>query len=166
MTQQAAKPRNDRHQTMVLRECCVCQSSIYPDEKTTTCPKCGLTFHAECWEVNMGCAAYGCEQVDALKPKTLEQPTEQLPPPVEVPIERLPWDFMLLGAATIAALASTLTFGIPSIIVILACTVRVIRTKRLRAPIRFAAIIVAIVGLAVGVTISRFWWAHGYTLSG
>ena len=48
---------------MVLRECAICQSSIYPAEKTHPCPKCGLVFHAECWQENFGCASYGCDQV-------------------------------------------------------------------------------------------------------
>lgn len=151
---------------MVLRECCVCQSSIYPDEKTTSCPKCGLTFHAECWEVNFGCAAYGCEQVDVLRPKNSDPAAEQLPPPVEEPIESLPWDFLLLGAATIALLASTLTFGAPSALVILGVAIRTLKTKTVWRPIRFAALVFAVIGLAIGITVSRFWWVREYTSAG
>src|SRR5687768_1261342 len=149
MTQQAAKSSADRSQTMVLRECCVCQSSIYPDEKTTPCPKCGLTFHAECWEANYGCAAYGCDQVDVLKPRSAEPPPEQLPPPIEQPIEALPWDFLLLGGSTISLLISALTFGVPSLLMVAAVVVRVVKTKNLRQPIRFAALVVAVLGVAV-----------------
>src|SRR5438874_13468857 len=98
----------------VLRECAICQSSIYTAEKTTTCPKCGLVFHAECWQENMGCAAYGCEQVNALAPKTEEKPVEHLPQPIVEAIEPLPWSFLLLGAATLALMGSALTYGVPS----------------------------------------------------
>src|SRR5205085_7977897 len=87
--------------TTVLRECAICQSSIYTAEKTTTCPKCGLVFHAECWDENMGCAAYGCEQVNALAPKEEAKPAQALPQPIVDAIEPLPWSFVLLGAAAL-----------------------------------------------------------------
>src|SRR5215212_1630186 len=115
--------------TMVLRECGICQSSIYPSEGTITCPKCGLTFHAECWQENFGCAAYGCEQVDVLKPKEPEKPVEQLPPPVSEPVERLPWNFLLLGSSAIALMVSALTYGIPSAVVAILCAVRIFKVR-------------------------------------
>src|SRR5438094_9749118 len=105
---------SSKHVTMVLRECGICQSSIYPSEQTTVCPKCGLVFHAECWQENMGCAAYGCEQVNALAPKEAEKPVEHLPQPIVEAIEPLPWSFLLLGAATLALMGSALTYGVPS----------------------------------------------------
>jgi hypothetical protein len=57
---------------VVLRECAICQSSIHPSEQIWTCPKCSLVYHAECWQSNMGCASYGCEQVNTLAPKSSE----------------------------------------------------------------------------------------------
>ena len=91
MTTRTAKPSpSAKPPTSVLRECAICQSSIYTAEKTIACPKCGLIFHAECWQENMGCAAYGCEQVNALAPKTEEKPVEHLPQPIVEAIEPLP----------------------------------------------------------------------------
>src|SRR5881628_1791839 len=99
-------PTSPPRPALVLRECAICQSSIYPTEQTTACPKCGLVFHAECWQENMGCAAYGCEQVNALAPKEPEKPAENLPAPIVEAIEPLPWSFLLLGAATLALMGS------------------------------------------------------------
>jgi hypothetical protein len=168
MHQQNVQPPPTKHVTMVLRECGICQSSIYPSEQTTVCPKCGLTFHAECWQENMGCAAYGCEQVDVLKPKSAEQALEELPAPIVQPAERLPWDFLLLGAAAIGLMASALAFGVPSLIVAggvgwRACKRNLIRDpKKFRAePILAAAAILAIVGIIAGIGISWFWWRLG-----
>src|SRR5687768_8887115 len=104
MTQSATPTSNQ----MVLRECGICQSSIFPDESTTICPTCGLTFHAECWKENWGCAAYGCEQVNALKPKDEQPRVEEIfQAPLDQTIERLPWNFVLLGASAIALALST-----------------------------------------------------------
>src|SRR5438034_11683013 len=102
------------HTATLLRECGICQSPIDTADETTTCPKCGLLFHADCWQENMGCAAYGCEQVNALAPKEAEKPVEHLPQPIVEAIEPLPWSFLLLGAATLALMGSALTYGVPS----------------------------------------------------
>lgn len=48
--------------------CGICQSAISLFEETTDCPSCGLRFHTDCWHENYGCSAYGCDQVNALKP--------------------------------------------------------------------------------------------------
>jgi len=156
---------------MVLRECGICQSSVYPTEATTTCPKCGLTFHAECWRENWGCAAYGCEQVNVLKPKDANEPVvEELPPPIVTETERLPWDFVLLGAAAIALLASALSYGVPSLLVGLGIGWRAIKKKIWRdpkifatRPILAAAAGLVVLGFAVGIVVSTFWWHREYT---
>src|SRR5437667_9930582 len=101
----------------VLRECAICQSSIYTAEKTIACPKCGLIFHAECWQENMGCAAYGCEQVNALAPKEQAKPVEAMPQPIVAELEPLPWSFLLLGAAALTLLISAITYGLPSALI-------------------------------------------------
>ena len=46
--------------------CGVCHAPITVFDNATTCPACGLVFHADCWEENRGCSAYGCAQVGAL----------------------------------------------------------------------------------------------------
>ena len=48
--------------------CSVCQTIIAADETLTNCTVCGLPYHVECWEGNFGCAAYGCHNVNLLKP--------------------------------------------------------------------------------------------------
>ena len=163
MTQQASKTSPVKQKAIVLRECSICQSSIFPSEKTITCPKCNLIFHSECWESNLGCAAYGCDQVDALKPKSAEPAPEELPPPIEQPLERLPWDFLLLGASTLAMVASTITYGVPSILAAALVGRRMWRTRDFKHPIRVAAAGACIVGIVVGVLVSRFWWFADYT---
>jgi hypothetical protein len=148
---------------MVLRECGICQSSIYPDESTTICPTCGLTFHAECWKENWGCAAYGCEQVNALKPKEEDAKVEEMfQAPIPQAIERLPWNFVLLGLAAGSILLSTLTYGVPSFAVIVAIALRILkvrgRQQRIGAQITLAiAMLLAMIGTISGVVVSRYW---------
>src|SRR4051794_20038045 len=103
MTQSASPSSIPGQKAMVLRECAICQSPILPHDLTTTCPKSSLTYHSECWAETSGCASYGCDQVDALKPKEPEQqaPAEMIQP-INQSIERLPWNFVLLGAAAIS----------------------------------------------------------------
>lgn len=48
--------------------CAVCQCSLLPDDERTLCPACGLPHHTDCWNENFGCSAYGCSQVNVLKP--------------------------------------------------------------------------------------------------
>ena len=160
---QSATPTSPT-KTMVLRECGICQSPIFPDDSTTTCPRCNLTFHAECWTENFGCASYGCEQVNALKPR--EPEPEHTPvdfsQPIPQSIERLPWNFVLLGAAAISIALSSLTFGAPSAIVFAAIVGRIIQTKKngvrlITQPILMVAAILALVGFIAGTLISRYW---------
>lgn len=46
--------------------CGVCHTAIGPSDDATPCPSCGLMFHADCWQENRGCSAYGCPEVGAL----------------------------------------------------------------------------------------------------
>jgi hypothetical protein len=147
----------------VLRECGICQSSIYTAEKTTTCPKCGLVFHAECWEENMGCAAYGCEQVNALAPKEPEQPLEAMPQPIVDAIEPLPWSFLLLGAATLCLLISAISYGIPSALITGAAGWRLLKKRHFHDRPLLWALILAAAGVVLGVIVSPMWWARDYT---
>jgi hypothetical protein len=57
----------------------------------------------------MGCAAYGCDQVNALAPKEEQSARGQCPSRSSKRIEPLPWSFLLLGAATLALLISAIT---------------------------------------------------------
>lgn len=70
---ETAKDRGRSGRAMTTEEvasqalCSICQSFITDGEEIVTCPECDLPFHAECWQENMGCAAYGCPQVNVLK---------------------------------------------------------------------------------------------------
>lgn len=47
--------------------CPVCRWAVEPGDLTTRCGECGLTYHAECWAENRGCATFGCAEVGALE---------------------------------------------------------------------------------------------------
>jgi hypothetical protein len=146
----------------VLRECAICQSSIYPTEETHPCPKCGLIFHAECWQENFGCASYGCEQVNALAPKIDIPAHSELPPPIDTPVEPLPWDFLLLGGAALAMVASMLSYGLPSLLAMAGVSWRMYRKRGWRNKILIAAATLCVIGIVGGIALSRFWFMHDY----
>lgn len=148
---------------MVLRECAICQSPIYPSEQTHACEKCGLVYHEECWTENFGCASYGCEQVNALAPKLPAPVTEELPPPIVEAIEPLPWDFLLLGAAALAMALSALLYGVPSVLAAGGVALRIYRTRRYKDRILIAATALCLIGVVGGYAVSRFWWSYDYT---
>ena len=156
-------PPSTREQTVVLRECAICQSSIFPAEETQPCPKCGLVFHAECWHENYGCASYGCDQVNVLAPR-IDIPSAaaplDLPPPSDEPGEPLPWDFLLLGAAALAMAASSLSYGLPSLLAAGGVAWRMHRKHAYRSPILVAAAALCLVGIVGGIVVSRFWFSQ------
>jgi predicted RNA-binding Zn-ribbon protein involved in translation (DUF1610 family) len=92
------------------RECAICQSDLLPEEQTFACPGCGMIYHRECWEHNLGCAAYGCDQVNALAEKVADAPAPAAPPePPPLPARApLPWPFLLLGLAVLAMVVSSI----------------------------------------------------------
>lgn len=147
-----------RTTTTVLRECAICQSSIYPSEETHPCPRCGLVFHAECWQENYGCASYGCDQVNALAPKIDIPAPLDLPPPIDSSLEPLPWDFLLLGASVLAVAASALCYGLPSLLAAVGVAWRMRRKHDYRNRILIAAAVLCVIGIVVGVSLSRFWF--------
>lgn len=59
--------REEAEAVAVSPICGVCQCSIDDGDAVTSCPECHLPFHAGCWEENLGCSTYGCQQVNALK---------------------------------------------------------------------------------------------------
>jgi hypothetical protein len=145
-------------QTIVLRECAICQTSIFPAEHTHKCAACGLVFHDECWQENFGCASYGCEQVNAQAAKINVPPPADLPLPADEPAEPLPWDFLLLGASALCLALSALMYGIPSLVAGLVVGLRVWKTRAYRNPILIAAATICVIGIVGGVVVSRFWF--------
>jgi hypothetical protein len=55
--------------------CSICQTSIIAGEHILSCGYCTLPFHAECWDENRGCSAYGCEGA----PKTVKTQVDTAP---------------------------------------------------------------------------------------
>src|SRR5437763_261566 len=55
--------------------CSICQTGIIAGERVLECSFCGLPFHAECWDENRGCSAYGCQGA----PKTVKGDVEAQP---------------------------------------------------------------------------------------
>src|SRR3954465_11231241 len=127
--QQQQQSQSSAKAPVVLRECAICQSSIHPTEQIWTCPKCSLVYHAECWQSNMGCARYGCEQVNTLAPKEEDKPLPPMQQPIAEAIEPPPWSFLLLGAATLSLAISGLTYGVPSALIGLIAGLRLARKR-------------------------------------
>jgi hypothetical protein len=150
-----------------LVACGVCQSPIHPGEHTTTCPDCALTFHADCWKENYGCAAYGCSQVNVLSPQTtvevLDDDTlgsplavSQTDAPDEPPGGVAP-EHALLAGSVLGTLLGALTFGVPALFALVACVLHMKRARERRA-IVFAAMALSAVGLLGGAAFSYYWW--------
>lgn len=108
--------------------CGICQCPIEAHDEVTVCSACGLPFHQECWDENLGCAAYGCRNVNVLKQNpdvTVVRPPGVLPPsPARTPLqpssttgEDIPWEFILLAASALAAIMAMVTFGLPAVAV-------------------------------------------------
>jgi len=156
--QQHQPPTQSKTAPVVLRECAICQTSIHPSEQAWTGPKCSLVYHAECWQSNMGCASYGCEQVNALAPKEEDKPAAPMQQPIVEAIEPLPWSFLRLGGATISLAVSGLTYGIPSGVIGILSAVRLYKKHHFRdRPLVWAAGL-SLVGVICGVFISQIWF--------
>jgi hypothetical protein len=112
------------------RDCGICQSAIIGGEVTKTCPSCSQTYHAECWNENHGCAAYGCPEVGSLEPVAApvgaaplaaaaaisSSPEMSVAARTEIPApsfdetQRFPWDFLLLGGSVFGTIIGAFTF--------------------------------------------------------
>jgi hypothetical protein len=160
----------------VLREesdqvCSICQSPILGGDPIENCPECSQTYHAECWRENLGCAAYGCAQVNALAPPEPEI-TEEAPVAAaaavaadqtsevraSAPKESFPWDFALLGASVFGAIAGSVTFGVPALAVAALSGVYATRSRTGRTPVATLSAIISVLGVAGGALMSWYWW--------
>jgi hypothetical protein len=140
--------------------CGVCQWEITDGAAMVACPSCGLTFHSDCWTQNRGCSAYGCDQVSVLDPikpdiaapVAAEEPTDAPP--------RQPWEWVLLCGAIVGSLVGAVAFGVPALLAAIAAALYLVRTRspHVRTGIVTAAIIVALIGTAGGVFVSRMFW--------
>ena len=154
--------------------CGICQWPIDAHEASHLCPACNTPSHQECWMENLGCSTYGCSQVNALVPKVRpaepvlgaepEPFIETIPEPVEA--KSLAWGHMLLGLSVVASLLGLVAFGIPSGVLALVALVRLLTTRGKDRPVLSAAVLIAVLGAAAGVMISRFWWLGKPLFSG
>ncbi len=160
-------PSPSQDNTAPPRICSICQCPIGAGDERTQCPECRLVFHAECWEENLGCSAYGCSQVNAL---AVDEAPQARPLPDALPIftqqaeavaastSAIPWDYALLGGSVLGAALGVLAFGIPSFAVLLAAMFYLARAPRGRRTIVLLAVLVSIAGFATGLVASYLWW--------
>lgn len=168
----------DANETAVgIQEICsICQTVVEDDDDRTTCTACELPFHEECWEENLGCSAYGCENVNALKKgpdiKIGSQPgsasaVSSLPGyagPASVPSKPVQQDsiidYVLLGGSSVAVVLGFVSFGAPSFFAMLLAIARMARNFQTnRSPaIPFANIALSSVGGFVGFYLSIGFW--------
>lgn len=148
--------------------CSICQWEIAADQLEHVCSNCGLHFHAECWDENRGCSAYGCSQVGSLDhdahatpvhpPATAIEEEVGHPPPLEA-TARFPWEFALLGASAIAAVFGLLLFGAVSIIVGVAAVIYFRRNYHMaRKSVMYITISICVIGLFAGLVASQVFW--------
>jgi DNA-directed RNA polymerase subunit M/transcription elongation factor TFIIS len=149
--------------------CSVCQTVIEDDDARTTCNACKLPFHEECWQENLGCSAYGCSNVNALK-QGADIVLNELPPPAHPrfhparPQKRdeddLPWDHLLLAASAIATVVGFVTCGVPTMIVIGLSGWRISHNVRNSSPVMLPvlALVLSSLGMLVGFCLSAGFW--------
>jgi hypothetical protein len=116
-TRRPVRPATPAAQPM----CGVCQSAISMFEEKTGCPACGLAFHAECWQENYGCSAYGCSQVNALLPEGAANAIPGTPGlPAAGSDDRaappFPLEYLLLAGSVFGALLGAVSFGVPALL--------------------------------------------------
>jgi hypothetical protein len=154
-----------------LVACGVCQSPIHPSEQSTTCPDCALTFHADCWQENYGCSAYGCSQVNVLSPRTAVEVLDEDSPgsPLAVSQTDAPDDefgaaaagvapeHALLAGSVLGTLLGALTFGVPALLALVACIIHAKRSRKAPA-LLLAAMALSVLGVVGGVAFSCYWW--------
>lgn len=147
--------------------CSVCQSPLLAGESITECPECGLTFHAECWQENMGCSAYGCRQVGILDPEAQAHVVQEVDPEAQAAEAailaaheqpRTPWEFLLLALSLLSLAIGAPTFGIPSLIV----GIKAIHYLHNRPDCHKWAIVICVIlsgiGFFAGAPAGWFWW--------
>jgi pSer/pThr/pTyr-binding forkhead associated (FHA) protein len=151
-----------------LEICSICQTEIHPADPQTSCPSCSLTFHAQCWKENLGCSAYGCDQVAILAPK--ESPAaiayEAASTPETLATDNwqletgnsLPWDSVLLALSFVAFALGAIAYGLPSALTLLLAAVALLVGRARRKGFAFASILVSLVGIFAGYAMSMFWW--------
>ena len=166
-----AKEEAPEEATGIQEMCSVCQTVIEDDDERTTCDACNLPFHEECWTENLGCSAYGCTNVNALKegpdirvgqlaPAPLSRPylARKAPQPEE---EELPWDHLLLGASAIGTVVGFVTCGVPALLITALAAWRIAVNQRNAESIKLPvlSIVLCLLGVLVGLCLSLGFWS-------
>jgi hypothetical protein len=153
-----------------VTHCSICQTAIADAEERTTCPSCGLEFHAACWQENYGCSAYGCDQVNVLAPPEAREPAvdqalqgeagfgDPFPDSDADALPTFPWESVLLALSFVAMFLSALGFGVPSAVMLLGALVFLLVGRAHRKSLVLVAIVVSLAGAVAGYGMSMFWW--------
>jgi hypothetical protein len=164
-----AKPRTSTATAVAEEEpaefCSICQSEIHSRDDRTSCPSCNLSFHTQCWKENLGCSAYGCDQVNVLAAAKTESPAEQAYDANYDPGEagladesQFPWDSVLLALSFVAMALGAIAYGLPSAATLLIAASFLLSGRARRKGLAMASIAVSVVGIAAGYAMSMFWW--------
>ena len=144
--------------------CSICQTPIAVGEERTSCPSCHLTFHAQCWQENYGCSAYGCDQVNVLATEeqkaadAAEAASYGAPGKAAATGHSFPWEPVMLALSFVATALGALAFGIPSAVMFIVAVAFLLLRKPPRKGLVAVAAVVALVGIAAGYATSMFWW--------
>jgi len=149
--------------------CGACQSAIGAREQTTSCPECGVTFHANCWTENRGCSSYGCKQVgildsaqsavtaSAVHPFEAPASTPEAAEPFENP-RQVQWSYLLLPASGLAGLAGMFGFGVPSLALLIGLVWYSVSHSVRSRGVFAGTVIFSAVAAAAGAGFSTYWW--------
>jgi hypothetical protein len=158
-------PSDNGQSTRKCRVCSICQTAIEEGEYKTKCGECGLPFHEECWEENLGCSAYGCSNVNALKkgPDVAVNPS-----PSPLPFQAgngMPAasrattkeESLLLAASILSAVFGLRCFGFLSLVALAGVIIYLLRSGS-RANLRLCAACLAVcfLGFILGLILSVF----------
>jgi len=152
----------------VQEMCSVCQTAIDEDDERMACQVCDVPYHVECWEENLGCAVYGCRNVNVLKlgpdisiaaPPIVAPPATRAVAPIIAPEACFPWDYLWMGASAIAAPLGLLLGGIPSLLTgVAAISAFALSPEKSRWGPTITTLILSLIGGFVGVAHSYIFW--------
>lgn len=150
------------------RDCAICQSPILFGDATHQCASCSQTYHAECWNENHGCAAYGCPEVGSLDPAPVAVAVGAGSIPVDLPVaakteipistikepQGFPWEFALLGGSVFGTIIGAFSFGLPALLVGIASAIYARRRGDGPHGLATLSAVICIIGVACGVITS------------
>jgi hypothetical protein len=168
LAERATSPEPVKEVAKILL-CNICQTQIQAGEPCTTCSECHLPFHAECWEENLGCSAYGCPNVNAMKSGPDIRITNPPPLPPQshfsnnnLPADdgEIPWEYLLLAASALAAVLSSMCYGIFSLVIGVVVFLYFVASGKDKPSFALVMCIgISLIGLIAGMTASiYFWW--------